>query len=190
MDNISIVKNIKEGPYWRVNIRPLKFIKERIKSLSEIRNYLEQCKVSLRGWDFPHIDHKNTTNGQDWVQSECEFNDIKEFWRFYKSAQFIHYFSVYEDYYMKSKPNRSLSQNNSFSGYLDIFVTLYRMTEIYEFAMRLAQKGVYENGIYISITLSGIENFKLCFCDNSRVLFHPYISSINEIPFETEFSTE
>lgn len=195
MEEISIVQKIKAGPYWRVNIRPSQFNREKIQSLSEIRKLLEKCRVSLRGWDFPHIDDRKTTYGQDWVQSECEFDDIKEYWRFYKSAQFIHYFSVYEDYYMKSKQS-SLSSMGEYknldhpSGYVEILVTIFRMTEIYEFAMRLAQKGVYDKGVSISITLSGIKNYRLFFSNSLRVLFRPYISTINQITLDSKMSTE
>ena len=95
---------------------------------------------------------------------------------------------------MKSKRSNpsiiSGSNNSQSSGYVDILITIYRMTEIYEFAMRLVQKRVYDNGISISITLSGIKNYKLCFCDSSRLLFRPYISSINEIHLDSKLSTE
>jgi len=194
MEDIKIVNKIKSGPYWRVNLRPYEFNEEKIKTLSEIRKLLDQCQVSLRGWDFPHIDHQKTMNGQDWVQSECDFNDIIEFWRFFKSGQFIHYFSVYEHYIKSQKVNPSsmweTRNDGQPSGYVGIITTIYRMTEIYEFVMRLAQKDVYDKGISISITLSGINNFKLFYFEAERVLFRSYISKVNEIKLESRLSIE
>ena len=136
MEDIKIVNKIKSGPYWRVNLRPYEFNEEKIKTLSEIRKLLDQCQVSLRGWDFPHIDHQKTMNGQDWVQSECDFNDIIEFWRFFKSGQFIHYFSVYEHYIKSQKVNHDI-----------MFARLHgdRFTNLYEEAiendLKLLEKG-------------------------------------------------
>ena len=195
MEDIAIIDKIKSGPYWRVNIRPYDFEEERIGSLSEVLKLIDQCKVSLRGWTFPHIDINNTINGQDFVQSECNSGDIIEFWKFFKSGQFIHYFSVYEDLYMKSKQENpsSMWETKSAdkpSGYLGITTTIYRMTEIYEFAMRLAQKGIYNKGISISIALLGIKNFKLFYFEAERVLFRSYISMVNEIKLESKLSLE
>lgn len=191
MEDNDIIKKIKSGPYWRVNIRPYEFEEEKIGSLSEVLKLLVECKISLRGWDFPHIDNKNTFNGQDFVQSDFDYGDIIEFWRFFKSGQFIHYFSVYEDLYMKSNQKNPSSMweaksNDKPSGYVGITTTIYRMTEIYEFAMRLAQKGIYDKGISITITLSGIKNFRLFYFEPERVLFQPYIARFNDIKLESK----
>ena len=195
MEEIAIVEKIKSGPYWRVNFRPYEFMSNNIASISEISKLLEQSKVSLRGWDFPHINDKNTSTGQDFMQSEYESKDINEFWRFYKSGQFIHYFSVYEDYHVKSRQYNPSSMWETASpsqpsGYVGITTTLFRMTEIYEFAMRLAQRGVFDSGITISITLSGIKNYKLFYFEAERILLKPYISQSNEIKLESKFSSE
>jgi len=195
MEDNAILDKIKSGPYWRVNIRPFDFNEEKIENLSSVLNLVDQCKVSLRGWSFPHIDSNNTFNGQDFVQSKCNSGDVMEFWRFFKSGQFIHYFSVYEDLYMKSKRESpsSIWETNSAdkpSGYLGITTTIYRMTEIYEFAMRLAQKGIYNKGMNISISLSGIMKFKLFYFEAERVLFRSYVSMVDEIKLESKFLQE
>lgn len=195
METIEIVEKIKSGPYWRVNIRPSVYNKDKINSLSQIREMIEQCKVTLRGWYFPHIDYSRTTNGNDWVQSEYTSDDIIEFWRFYQSAQFVHYLSVYEDYTLKAqgrKPTYLLArgEHESPSGYVEILITLYRLTEIYEFAMRLAQKDVFGEGVYIHVTLAGIRNFQLFFFDSGRVLFDKYKSGIDEINLESKMSVQ
>jgi len=195
MEEISILEKIKSGPYWRVNIRPYEFEEEKIERLAEIWELVARCQVSLRGWQFPYIDNQNKSNGQDYVQSECNFNGINEFWRFYKSGQFIHYFSVYEDFYVKSKkidPSSMWKRGSSEkpSGYLGILTTIYRMTEIYEFAMRVAQHGIYDKGVTIFITLSGIKKFELSYLEPEKVLLGSYISKHNEIKLKSQISKE
>lgn len=187
------LEKIKSGAHWRVNIRPTTFKKDRIRSLSEVRRIIEECSVKLRGWDYPQSIPAETKNGDDWIQSGCDWEEFIEYWRFYQSAQFIHYFSVYEDYpeVMRRVKERgyfplivSFSPSEEPSGYLSIFSTLFRITEIYEFAMRLAQKGVIEPNVYISIKLRGIKNHQLIFFDLGRMLRKAYVSAIDEINLE------
>ena len=76
------------------------------------------------------------------------------------------------------------------SGYLGILTTIYRMTEIYEFAMRVAQHGIYEKGVTIFITLSGIKKFELSYLEPEKVLLGSYISKHNEIKLKSQISKE
>ena len=180
------IEKIKSGAHWSVNIRPTSFEKQRIKKLSDVRRIVEECRVSLRGWDYPWVDPDETCNGNDWVQSGCDWEDIVEYWRFYQSAQFIHYFSSKEDQDPEAKERARpfhgvVKLPEEPSGYLSILSTLFRFTEIYEFAMRLVQKGVLEPAVYISIRLGGIKNRQLFFWESGRLLRGPYISRISQI---------
>jgi len=189
MENIELVDRIKSGPHWRVNIRPANFEKYRVSSLSELHKLIEGCQVALRGWYFPHIDRNGIINGDDWIMSEGNYGDIIEYWRFYQSAQFIHYFNIYEncdeDVKKKAKSIRLDDNRVEPSGYVSIISTLYRITEIYEFAMRLAQKSIFQSGLSIKISIKGVKNFQLFFWDRLRVLHDAYISGIDEINFES-----
>lgn len=189
------IEKIRSSAYWRVNIRPTTFKKDRIGSLSKVRQLVEQCSVKLRGWDYPHIDLEETKNEDDWVQSGIDWMGFIEYWRFYQSAQFIHYFSVYEDYQKVKERARStlikgLSTSEEPSGYIDILSTLYRITEIYEFAMRLAQKNILDSGVYISIQLCRIKNYRLFLWDPFRSLNGIYISDTPKINLESTKGTE
>ncbi|MBA7713684.1 hypothetical protein ES703_122690 [subsurface metagenome] len=190
----DLVNEIKSTAHWRVNIRPTKFKKEKIGRLSDIKEVMEKCIVNLRGWPYPYFTREEISNGIDYVEGKCDWKGIKEYWRFYQSAQFIHHFSLFEN----SERGRiaiahsaePIGSKKDLKGSLSIFSTLFKMTEIYEFSIRLAQKGIFEKGVYISIILRGIRNHRLIFFGNERFTFAPYISNIDEIPLESTLGVE
>ena len=93
------IKKIKDTGYWRILIRPNIFIEDKINSLEKCKEIINHSIVSLREWDFPHLDEKETSAGKNWIQSGCDWGDIKEYWRFYQNGQFIYYSAMREDYH-------------------------------------------------------------------------------------------
>jgi len=177
MNSDELLKKIHSEGYWRVNIRPTRFEKERIGSLAECKEVVEACQVQLRGWYYPHIDQVGTKNGLDWVESWADNGNI-EYWRFHQSAQFIHHLACREDHELNEPPGSLLS----------ILIAVYTVTEIFEFASRLATRGLLAPAAEISITLHGMEGRKLFFWNNpERALYDDYISQISEIPFSRTF---
>ena len=70
--------------YWRIHVRPTVYESNRISSLPELRKITEECMVTLRGWNFPHLDIEETINGDHWIESGAKFRQIVEYWRFYQ----------------------------------------------------------------------------------------------------------
>src|ERR671931_2326189 len=89
---------VLDFPHWRVNIRPVIYQEELIPSLAKCFETVEQTKVRLRGWDYPHLSTKNNQRcqGVNWAGSWSNFMGHNEYWRFYQSGQFIHLFSIRE----------------------------------------------------------------------------------------------
>jgi len=182
------LKKIQSKGYWRVNIRPTRFEQARIPTLAKCREIVRNSVVQLRGWDYPHLDPKETTNGEDWVESGCDFQGLIEYWRFYQSGQFVHHFAHREDYELDSKTLQRLSVSTPSSRrYLSILSSLYRVTEIFEFAARLASKDVLSPAAEISIKLTGTEGRQLFFWEPGRDLRRAYICRIREIPWSKTF---
>jgi hypothetical protein len=188
------LEKIKSKGYWRVNIRPLKFNENRIESLNRCWEIVEGCSVSLRGWSYPVVNEREKASNNDWVQSGIENIPwgVLELWKFYKSGQFIHYFSCMEDW-------RDIPKYLSLEKYppvLMITPTLYRVTEIYEFAARLAEKKVFQDQVKISIELIGMKERFLY--ENGNEIMIPantsqncgsiYISQREEISVESNLS--
>jgi len=165
---------VLEHPHWRVNFRPDVYQGEAVPSLFECFQIIEKNKVRLRGWDYPHLSHRDTerTQGVNWVASWTDFMGHLEYWRFYQSTQFLHLFSIREATY---EPWRSrlqelatfhLSQITDLDlekvpGFISMMNFLYNVTDIIEFATRLCQAQVYKGSLNISIQINHIRNFIL-----------------------------
>jgi len=177
----ELVRKIKSRGYWRVNLRPSKFEKERISSLADCANLVRECEVRLRGWYYPHYGKYEPMSGLDWVESRVDWADYKGIWRMYQSGQFIHLFGCKEDWLEEDvkvfgPPRFEIPPPKTI---LDVFNTLYTLTEIYEFTSRLAQKNLFDTGLYLSIELHGMKNRKLVILNRQRFpLFEDYICQI------------
>lgn len=188
----KVLEKIKSRGYWRVVIRPVRFEKERIKSLAECAELVRRCKVSLRGWDYPHVSGRyEVQSGLDWVESLTDWNGYKELWRMYQSGQFLHLFGCREDWLGEASILGPSKYSNIKPGsVLSVLSTLYSVTEIYEFASRLAEKNLFDNSVYLSIGLHGMKNRKLKVFDIGRSLFNDYICQINDLPLSKTITLE
>lgn len=189
----GVLNKIKSRGYWQVIIRPTQFKEDRL-SLQECDQIVRECKVMLRGWDYPHINNRQPprAGGIDYVESLTDWYDHKELWRMYQSGQFVHLFGCREDWLGEEIPIFGRSRHSDVKPYsvLEIIMTLYSLTEIYEFASRLAQKNLFEGTAFLSVTLHGMENRKLIYFKQGRVLFDDYICHIKELSREKNIAVD
>jgi len=183
------LKKIHSTGYWRVNIRPTLFEQTRIPSLKTCREIIESSIVRLSGWDYPYLDPEETANGDDWIQSGRDHGRYVEYWRFYQSGQFIHHFACFEDFTNPSELSQYIEKPSPSGRYLSILSTLYKVTEIFEFAARLASKNILSPETEISIKLVGTEGRQLFFWSRSRHQPIDYICKIPEITFSKIYQT-
>lgn len=180
-----VLEKIKSTAYWRVNLRPQRF-RERLLSLSECLRLVEASHVRLRGWDYPHFREQDIKSGDDWIESTVDWGDHIEYWRFFQSGQFIHYFAAWEDYrevpwvsseYPSGKPDR----------YLEPVGVVYQVTEIFEFAARLVQRGVFDSGAVISISIHGTKDRQLAYWRGlERLLSRRYVCELDAVAVDRE----
>lgn len=185
-------ESIKKGPHLHVVIKPEVYIKENIKTLKECWNIMEISRVSLKGWDYPHVDWKNRANGNDWIASWCESEGYQEYWRLYQSAQFVQFRAFIEDahpeYFRKSLID--IPEGFSPNGYLDFIRTLFTITELFEFTSRLAQKGILGKSVLLTIQMVNIRNRILCTMDPMRIWTGFNVSTENTLTKKLPISTE
>lgn len=176
------ISKIKSRGFWEVVIRPLAFNKTRIGSLGRCKEIVEESKVRFRGWDYPHVNNRyGVKSGIDWVENLTDWTENIEYWRMYQSAQFHHIFACREDWWGDVRIFWA-SQPYTTPGYgLEIICTLYTLTEIYEFAARLAKKQIFEGSLSLSITLNKMNNRRLVTTEINRNLLY-YISNVEMIP--------
>jgi hypothetical protein len=167
-----IMVKIQSKGYWKVVIRPSIFEKERIE-LSDCKTLVRDNRIRLRGWAYPHYDLRiEPSSGLDYVEQFSDWESQTEGWRIYQSGQFIHYMALWEDWEDLIPESRILS----------VISTVYSLTEIYEFASRLAAKGVLGDSCEIQITLCNTMNRRLATLDPHRPLIYQFKTMLSEIP--------
>ncbi len=169
-------------------IRPDLYRPERIKTLGECKNIIENTTVKLRGWHYPYVSPKMSERGHgvDWVASWTAESGHLEYWRFYQSGQFLHLFALRETMdpgwqsalkarMLKNAAAEHRQHLETARGYISIENFIYRMTEIFEFAARLATQEIYKGSLYTEVELKGIEGFVLS--SDSRDVWNRYDSA-------------
>jgi hypothetical protein len=174
---------IKSLPHWRVLLRPMRYEEELIPSLGECWSLVTRTKLSLRGWDYPHIDFpENQELGSNWIASWSDFQGHKEYWRLYQSGQFVHLFTVREvtEWGWQDKLRngaRVAIGPQSREGdlrFLSVGNFLWSITEVFEFAARLAEVGTYRDVVRVRIGLYDIAGFALT--ETERLMHNLYVN--------------
>jgi hypothetical protein len=154
----GLLDTIKSTGYWRTLIRPLSSPRTNL-NFASCRDIVEKSSVSIRGWDFPHI--SNGTNewggwerGNTFVENWTEWHGFNEFWRMYRSTQFLAYNALWED----TKPEH---HGNPEHKILDVVVAICQISEVLEFCHRLHKNGIYEDGLELSLILKNTVNRRL-----------------------------
>jgi len=189
LNPVRVLEKIKSRGYWEVVIRPMHFEKERINDLIQCLKIVEECKIMLRGWDYPHISNKEPPYcGIDYFESVTDWDAYKEFWRMYQSGQFVHLFGLHEDWFEDEIPLFGPSQYSSIKpgSILEVSMTLYSLTEIFQFATNLARKNLFDESAFVSIKLHGLMNRTLQSFDFGRRFWNQYTCHINSFPIEKE----
>jgi len=169
MSSKEIVEKIKSRGYWRINFQPL-VNSQKLKKVSDCKDIVEKNNVSLRGWDYPHFPSRTNELGlgKNFCQGWIDWGFLKEFWRMYQSGQFVNYLALREDWFDVDDWYGERTKSIIHGSCLEIIWTVYQITEIYEFLSRLANKGIYDEGVNVIIALNNTTNRKLWIINPSR----------------------
>jgi hypothetical protein len=164
----GLAEKIRAIGHWRVNIRPHQPI-EPMLTMNDCHEKVAKASVSIRGWDYPHIqrnpEHGGAANAGQYAENWCDWHEHVEFWRMYRSAQFLHYRALWEDL---SNEGKGRPEGRA----LSVLGTVYTITEIAEFSSRLYAGGLYEGGARLSVTLGHAAGRKLWISDFNRMPFY------------------
>lgn len=174
---------IRSRGHWLVRIRPHPYEPTRVPTLAKLEEIVGSTTVSLRGWDFPHTDPRAGARGLACVSNASEWEQFLEMWQFYRSGQFVDLSGLFDDWRDRStlspvpdgwQPGRSVG----------IFEIVFRYTEIFEFASRLAMTEAGSESMEISITFAGLNHRQLRMDDPSKVPFFRHRpAEIDEFPY-------
>ncbi len=200
-DNVELPVPVLEHPHWRVNTYPEVFQKERLSTLTECLELIKNTKVRLRGWDYPHVSNRpgELDYRSNYIASWANFMGQIEYWRFYQSSQFLHLSTVREvtepgwtEKLRKRARSRIIFHPepidwDKVKGFFSLPNTIYTFTEIFEFAARLCQRGVYVGNIIIDVQISDVEGFVLV-AEGERAWHHYYATSCTELRCSWSYS--
>src|SRR5258708_1854131 len=93
---MTTLETIKSRGHMIVVLRPTQFVTDRVPNILDLQRILTNAAVSLRGWNFPHVGQPSVMT--DFIEDSVEFADIREYWRFYQSGQFVHCWGLRSDW--------------------------------------------------------------------------------------------
>lgn len=182
---------IKERGHWQVVIRPERHVGRRVDEIQVLFPLVESAAVEIRGWDFPHIDRTSQPHiDVDWVGQESAWQHHLEAWRLYMSGQFLDLAGFPSDWRDRStvwpggddwEPGRHLVVGEA----------VYKLTEIAEFAARLALTEVGDTPMRVSVCPTGLMGRELIILDPLKVpLMHSYTAHIERLPMTRIIDSE
>lgn len=180
----DLLTAIRSRGHWHVVVRPTTLVEERLPDMSALYGLVEQASVQLRGWDFPHLDrHNPLVIDLDWVGQDNDWEHRRESWRLYQSGQFVDVCGFWDDWRDRSSwwpPNKGWQPGHR----LGIGDTLFRLTEIFEFAARLSMSPAGDESMHVEVAVKNLSG-RVLFVDTPNRLpirWEPK-ATINEFPF-------
>jgi len=176
----TVLDKIRTRGYWRVVIRPTTFEENHIPNYADLFPIVERKSVRLRGWDYPHVDYQSPPlRGTNWVGQEYECQDEIEFWRFYMSGQFIHFFAIDGEWRDHSTvwPAQAGWKPGCCMYYIQ---TNYSFLEIFEFASRLALSPAGTAFMHVDIDLKRLQGRRLVSTDSTVPLRGVYVTEMSD----------
>ncbi len=165
-------------------MRPNHFVEKRVEDISALKSILQKSSVRLRGWDFPHINGRGKEyRDLDSIVQEFEWYQYHEFWRLFQSGQFIYYGGFGVDW---ADRTTELSDAGPSKRILSVPDAVFRFTEVFEFAARMALTEAGHDQMHIEIKAGGLKGRSL-WVEPARIPLEQ-IAQIDEIPYETDVS--
>lgn len=184
----KLLEKIRSRGYWKVVIHPAEFAENRVPSISALYPILQKTSVQLGGWDFPHLDTQEKPHiDKDWIGQEINWEHHLELWRFYQSGQFIHFSGMLEDWRDQSNlwpPDKDWKPGLD----LRVHEAVFRFTQIFEFAARLAVTEAGDQQTHVEIIVSGLAGRALCNLPGRWPFRQKRKASIPELPHKVDLS--
>ena len=187
----ELLDKLQSRGHWYVAIRPVMFVEERVPNLLDLPRILERTSVHLRGWDFPHIDTRNEMQRQpDHVEQLFEWDMYLEAFRFFKSGQFIHFSGMTADWLDQSALSKAPDGWQP-GQTLRVPSAVFKLTEIFEFAARLAITDAGGEAMNIEIGVRNIAGRVLSMKSQNRLGFgREQRADAAEYPYEILLETK
>jgi hypothetical protein len=153
----DLLKKIWSKARWRVWIRPTQFRRARFQTLDQCRDFMISSYVLVQGWfPYPWFSTDTIETGAEWVAGEIDHSDKTmsrvERWALFRSGQFVH--------------NRSFDEIPQLGDRVHVLEILDTVTGAFEFAARMADRGVLSPDAAITLELYGVDGRALTWPQN------------------------
>jgi hypothetical protein len=186
-----LLEEIRSRGYWDIHIRPVTFQQGRL-PLSQLRQLVIRASLDYRGWEFPYVTPQMPQIGNDWIGLENQMENGLQAWRFFQSGHFVSQVGFLDDW--DDKLTYPLREDWTPGVLLSILDVVFRLTEIFGFASRLAITDVYrdERSLVIDVTLCHVQNRKLYDRGvlNGRFPVFGYTTAAERIPYTITLAKE
>ncbi len=118
-------ENLKDS-YWFLELMPATYEHDRVASNARLKEIRRESVVSIRGWDFPHVDREYDRAFDRGIESVTHWARFHEAHRVYRSGLFTWRSKLHEDY------------SDQDVGSIDYESSIYTLTELFIFASRYA----------------------------------------------------
>jgi len=184
----ELLAEIKSRGYWRVEIHSTEYQDNRLSSRAAMQDLLSSATVSLRGWPYPYFPAEDTAYNGKWLEGQVNSGYQKEYWRLYKSGQWVHWLGLSGAWITRERLFEGLSPlPPQHPGYLHVRGdVLFTLTEILRFAVGLAQGDVLDPNAFLSIQLHNTHDYML-FESFNRFFTYSYVNQ-SDRPIEQQQS--
>lgn len=197
LENIAghpLLEKIRSKGYWQIIFQPLQ--PQPVELLQTWLTAIEKSQVK-KEWYFPYIPFRDDAlqgriNGGNYCGSFSDLGCRKEYWRAYKSGQFVTFNGLPEDWYNEDQFFHELAKTILPEKFVALFTSIiHPLTQAAEFAGRLGSHGLFKDGIRMKMTLHHIRNRKLYTdSDQGRSLLHAKTTHANQLEVEGQFAID
>jgi hypothetical protein len=168
LQEAKLIDRIRARGHWHVVIRPTSFQQFRIPSITDLYPIIEKCSVRLRVWDYPHVEPRDRVEyHNEYILEVYESDNVLQYWRFFQSGQFEHWFAMTQDWRDRSV-GWPADQDWKRGTALYVEDVIFTFTEIFEFATRLSNTKAGDDFMHIEISIYGLKGRELQFLHPRR----------------------
>ncbi len=151
---------IRQRGYWQTEILPAQVKENRLKISRALIQLVHQQSVSLRGWDFPHVDLNTPPQIEiDSIGQDTEWEYFYELWRLFKSGKFLHLAGMRHDWGAPIQLS-VFERETSASPLLGVGDVVFRLTEMVVFTSRFAE-GLSMERVRVRVEVGGLQGRRL-----------------------------
>ena len=170
----EVVDKVRSRGYWDVAIRPETYQDERV-PYAELDEIVRAAEVRMRGWPVPYFDpREQPLRGANWIGQDVDATVVAHYeaWRFHTSGQFNHLRAIDADWRHTSEISPTPASDEKV---IQVWEVLFYLTEIFEFAARLALGPSGDETMVVDVGLHGLAGRGLIVGQRNRAeFFQPY----------------